>query len=180
MLIDADLRNPGLTRMLKTPPQHGLVEAVLGDVPWASAVRVDSRTKLAILPVVSNDNLMHTSELLASQGMFNLMENARKMFDYIVVDLAPLGPVIDAKAFAPQVDGFLFVTEWGQTPTNMVRDIVNAEPQIKQKILGVILNKTDMTELAKFSNFGGTERYHHKYVSYYTEEIPPKRQSAEA
>jgi succinoglycan biosynthesis transport protein ExoP len=179
LLIDADLRNPGLTRMLKTPPQHGLVEAVLGEVPWASAVRVDSRTKLAILPVVSNDNLMHTSELLASQGMFNLMEHARKMFDYIVVDLAPLGPVIDAKAFAPQVDGFLFVTEWGQTPTSMVRDIVNAEPQIKQKILGVILNKTDMTELAKFSNFGATERYHHKYVSYYTEEIPPKRQSAE-
>lgn len=180
LLIDADLRNPGLTQMLKSPPQQGLVEAVLGEVPWASAVKVDSRTKLAILPVVTNDHLMHTSELLASQGMFNLMENARKMFDYIVVDLAPLGPVVDAKAFAPQVDGFLFVTEWGQTPTSIVRDIVNAEPQIKQKILGVILNKTDMAELGKFSNFGGTERYHHKYVSYYTEEVPQKRQAAEA
>jgi succinoglycan biosynthesis transport protein ExoP len=180
LLIDADLRNPGLTRMLKTPPQHGLVEAVLGDVPWASAVKVDPVTKLAILPVLPNDHLMHTSELLASQGMFNLMENARKMFDYIVVDLAPLGPVIDAKAFAPQVDGFLFVAEWGATPTNVVRDILNAEPQIKSKILGVILNKTDMTELGKFTNFGGAERYRQKYVSYYTDETPKVREPADA
>jgi succinoglycan biosynthesis transport protein ExoP len=179
LLIDADLRNPGLTRMLKTPPQYGLVEAVLGDVPWASAVKVDPVTKLAILPVLPNDHLMHTSELLASQGMFNLMENARKMFDYIVVDLAPLGPVIDAKAFAPQVDGFLFVAEWGSTPTNVVRDILNAEPQIKSKILGVILNKTDMTELGKFTNFGGAERYRQKYVSYYTDETPKAREPAE-
>jgi succinoglycan biosynthesis transport protein ExoP len=180
LLIDADLRNPGLTRMLKTPPQHGLVEAVLGEVPWASAVKVDPATKLAILPVLPNDNLMHTSELLASQGMFNLMENARKMFDYIIVDLAPLGPVIDAKAFAPQVDGFLFVTEWGATPTNVVRDVLNADPQIKQKILGVILNKTDMTELGKFTSFGATERYRNKYASYYTEESPRKREPAKA
>jgi succinoglycan biosynthesis transport protein ExoP len=180
LLIDADLRNPGLTRMLKKPPQAGLVEAVLGEVPWASAVKVDPATKLAILPVLSNDHLMHTSELLASQGMFNLMENARKMFDYIVVDLAPLGPVIDAKAFAPQVDGFLFVAEWGSTPTNVVRDVLNAEPQIKQKILGVILNKTDMAELGKFTSFGGTERYRQKYASYYTEETPKVRQPAEA
>jgi polysaccharide biosynthesis transport protein len=78
------------------------------------------------------------------------------------------------------VDGFLFVTEWGQTPTSVVRDILNAEPQIKQKILGVILNKTDMTELGKFSNFGGTERYRQKYVSYYTDEMPKKPAPAEA
>lgn len=180
LLIDADLRNPGLTRMLKTPPTKGLVEAVLGEVPWAGAVKVDQATKLAILPVMPNDNLMHTSELLSSQGMFNLMENARKMFDYIVVDLAPLGPVIDAKAFAPQVDGFLFVTEWGSTPTNVVRDILNAEPQIKSKILGVILNKTDMTELAKFTNFGATERYRQSYASYYTSETRKVQQPAEA
>jgi succinoglycan biosynthesis transport protein ExoP len=169
LLIDADLRNPGLTRMLRTPPQYGLVEAVLGEVPWASAVKVDPTTKLAILPVLSNDNLMHTSELLASQGMFNLMENARKMFDYIIVDLAPLGPVIDAKAFAPQVDGFLFVTEWGATPTNVVRDILNADPQIKSK-----------TELGKFTSFGATERYRNKYASYYVEESPKAKAPAKA
>ncbi|WFU12445.1 polysaccharide biosynthesis tyrosine autokinase (plasmid) [Rhizobium sp. CB3090] len=172
LLIDADLRNPGLSRMLKSPPQTGLIEAALGEVPWASAVRVDPRTKLAILPVVLRDHLLHTSELLSSQGMLNLMESARKMFDYIVVDLAPLGPVVDAKAFAPQVDAFLLVAEWGATPTNLVRDLLEQEPQINSRVLGVILNKTDMSELSRYSDFGGTERYRQKYTSYYTEERP--------
>lgn len=172
LLIDADLRNPGLSRTLKSPPQAGLIEAVLGEVPWTNAVKVDPRTKLAILPVAMRDQLLHTSELLSSPGMQQLMENARKMFDYIVVDLAPLGPVIDAKAFAPQVDAFLLVTEWGATPTNLVRDILEQEPQINSRILGVILNKTDMSELPRYSDFGGTERYRQKYVSYYTEAQP--------
>ncbi|RKD72563.1 succinoglycan biosynthesis transport protein ExoP [Rhizobium sp. WW_1] len=172
LLIDADLRNPGLSRTLKTPPQAGLIEAVLGEVPWTNVVKVDPRTKLAILPVAVRDQLLHTSELLSSQGMQQLMENARKMFDYIIVDLAPLGPVIDAKAFAPQVDAFLLVTEWGATPTNLVRHVLEQEPQINSRVLGVILNKTDMSELPRYSDFGGTERYRQKYVSYYTEAQP--------
>jgi succinoglycan biosynthesis transport protein ExoP len=172
LLIDADLRNPGLSRTLKTPPQAGLIEAVLGEVPWTNVVKVDPRTKLAILPVAMRDQLLHTSELLSSPGMQQLMENARKMFDYIIVDLAPLGPVIDAKAFAPQVDAFLLVTEWGATPTNLVRHVLEQEPQINSRILGVILNKTDMSELPRYSDFGGTERYRQKYVSYYTEAQP--------
>lgn len=175
LLIDADLRNPGLTRMLKSPPQVGLVEAALGEVPWASTVKVDPHTKLAILPVVLRDHLLHTSELLSSPGMLSLMENARKMFDYIIVDLAPLAPVIDAKAFAPQIDAFIFVAEWGGTPIGMVKDLLEQEPQINSKILGVILNKTDMSELSRYSDFGGTERYRQKYVSYYTHETPPPK-----
>ncbi|TCL71124.1 polysaccharide biosynthesis tyrosine autokinase [Rhizobium sp. BK251] len=174
LLIDADLRNPGLTRMLKSSPQVGLIEAALGEVPWTSAVKVDQRTKLAILPVVLRDQLAHTSELLSSQGMLNLMESARKMFDYIVVDLAPLAPVIDAKAFSPQVDAFIYVAQWGSTPTSVVKNLLEQEPHINSKILGVILNKTDMSELTRYSEFGGTERYREKYISYYTEPAAPK------
>jgi succinoglycan biosynthesis transport protein ExoP len=53
-----------------------------------------------------------------------------------------------------------------------VRDVLEQEPQINSRILGVILNKTDMSELPRYSDFGGTERYRQKYVSYYTEAQP--------
>lgn len=178
LLIDADLRNPGLTRMLNVPPEQGLIEAVLGEIPWANAVKIDRSTKLAILPVVQRDNFVHTSELLSSPSMAAVMENARKMFDYIIVDLAPLGAVVDAKAFEPQIDGYIMVAEWGVTPTGVVRDILEAEPQIAAKTLGVILNKTDMTALKKYSNFGGTERHRHKYASYYIEDESKVRENA--
>ncbi|QRM57341.1 polysaccharide biosynthesis tyrosine autokinase [Sinorhizobium sp. BG8] len=170
LLIDADLRHPGLSRMLRPSPRTGIIEVVLGEVPWTSAIKFDQQTKLAILPVgltASHEMLHHTDELLASAGMAELIENARKTFDYVIVDLAPLGPVVDAKAFSVHADGFIFVVEWGKTPSRLVRELLEAEPQISSKILGVVLNKTDMTELARYGDFGGSEKYRNHFDKYY-------------
>jgi succinoglycan biosynthesis transport protein ExoP len=131
LLIDGDLRNPGLTRGLPLVPEKGLVEAVVGgDQRWQNTILVDRKTKLAILPAVVRGRLSHTSELISGPGMRDLIEAARQSFDYIIVDLPPLGPVVDAKAFAPLADGFVMVTEWGATPRALVRSALQAEPQI--------------------------------------------------
>ncbi|MGQ3279365.1 MAG: chain-length determining protein, partial [Shinella sp.] len=85
--------------------------------------------------------------------------------------LAPLGPVVDAKAFEPLADGFVFVVEWGKTPSALVRDLLNAENRIEAKVLGVILNKTDMAALPRYSDFGAAEKYRQLYDQYYTESL---------
>jgi succinoglycan biosynthesis transport protein ExoP len=169
LLIDGDLRNPGLSRMLSTEPEQGLVEAIMGEVPWPSAVKVDRKTRLAILPALVRGRISHTSELLSSPGMRKIIENAREKFDYIVVDLPPLAPVVDAKAFAHMADGFIFVTAWGATPRALVRTVVQAEPQIAGKVLGVVLNKTDMKQLGRYGSFGSSEQYIEKYAGYYVD-----------
>lgn len=170
LLIDGDLRNPGLSRMLSTAPEQGLVEAIMGEVPWPSAVKVDRKTRLAILPALVRGRISHTSELLSSQGMRKIIENAREKFDYVVVDLPPLAPVVDAKAFAHMADGFIFVTEWGATPRALVRSVLQAEPQIAAKVLGLILNKTDIKQLGRYGSFGGSEQYIEKYAGYYVDQ----------
>jgi succinoglycan biosynthesis transport protein ExoP len=43
--------------------------------------------------------------------MKNLLDEMRRIFEYVIVDLPPLGPVVDAKAFAPLADGFVMVAE---------------------------------------------------------------------
>ncbi len=170
LLIDGDLRNPGLSRMLSNAPEQGLVEAIMGEVPWPSAVKVDRKTRLAILPAPVRGRISHTSELLSSQGMRKIIENAREKFDYIVVDLPPLAPVVDAKAFAHMADGFVFVTEWGATPRALVRSVLQAEPQIAAKVLGLVLNKTDMKQLGRYGSFGSSEQYIEKYAGYYVDQ----------
>ncbi|WP_027487685.1 polysaccharide biosynthesis tyrosine autokinase [Allorhizobium undicola] len=172
LLIDADLRNPSLSRQLQPAPRVGLVQAVLGETPWQECIKVDQETKLAILPIVPGAaarSLAHTNELIASPGMVSLIEAAKQSFDYVVVDLAPLGPVVDAKAFAPLADGFVFVVEWGKTPTKLVADLLDAEPHISNKVLGVLLNKTDMQMLTRYSDFGGSEKFRKQYNKYYVE-----------
>jgi len=174
LLIDADLRNPGLSRSLSVAPEKGLVEAIVGDHRWQSACLVDRKTRLAIIPAVTRGHPSHTSELISGPGMRDLIAEARKSFDYIVVDLPPLGPVIDVKAFAPLADGLVMVAEWGVTPRTLVRSALNAEPAVAAKVLGLVLNKTDMKKLARYGAFGSAEQYFDRYASYYVDKPETK------
>ncbi|MBZ9710116.1 polysaccharide biosynthesis tyrosine autokinase [Mesorhizobium sp. ESP7-2] len=167
LLIDGDLRNPGLSRSLGMEAEQGLMEAVVSGQTWQSVGKIDRQTKLAIIPAVSRGHFSHTSELLSSAGMRRFIENAKETFEYIVVDLPPLGPVVDAKAFAPLVDGFVLVTEWGRTPRAMVRSMLESEPYVANKIVGAVLNKVDLKKLAKYGSIGASEKFFDKYSTYY-------------
>ncbi|GAA2835668.1 succinoglycan biosynthesis transport protein ExoP [Aminobacter aminovorans] len=167
LLIDADLRNPGLSRSLGIDAEQGLVEAVVNDLGWQAVVKVDRQSKMAIVPAVVRGRFSHTSELLSSAGMRRFIDDAKATFDYIIVDLPPLGPVVDAKAFAPLADGFVLVAEWGATPRPLVRSGLAAEPQIAGKILGLVLNKVDLKKLPRYGAYGGSEQFLERYSSYY-------------
>lgn len=169
LLIDGDLRNPGLSRGLGMEAEQGLMEAVVSGQTWQSVGKIDRQTKLAIVPAVPRGHFSHTSELLSSAGMRRFIENAKETFEYIIVDLPPLGPVVDAKAFAPLADGFVLVTEWGRTPRAMVQSLLHSEPYVANKIVGVVLNKVDLKKLARYGSFGGSEKFFDRYSSYYLE-----------
>ncbi|BCH13338.1 chain-length determining protein [Mesorhizobium sp. L-2-11] len=169
LLVDGDLRNPGLSRSLGMEAEQGLMEAVVSGQAWQSVGKIDRQTKLAIVPAVPRGHFSHTSELLSSAGMRRFIDNAKETFQYIIVDLPPLGPVVDAKAFAPLADGFVLVTEWGRTPRAMVQSILSSESYIANKIVGVVLNKVDLKKLAKYGSIGGSEKFFDRYSSYYLE-----------
>ncbi|MEI9426799.1 MULTISPECIES: polysaccharide biosynthesis tyrosine autokinase [unclassified Mesorhizobium] len=178
LLIDGDLRNPGLSRSLGMEAEQGLMEAVVSGQTWQSVGKIDRQTKLAIIPAVSRGHFSHTSELLSSAGMRRFIENAKETFEYIVVDLPPLGPVVDAKAFAPLVDGFVLVAEWGRTPRAMVRSMLESEPYVANKIVGAVLNKVDLKKLAKYGSFGASEKFFDKYSSYYLDKSEVRSKTA--
>ncbi|WEX08163.1 polysaccharide biosynthesis tyrosine autokinase [Chelativorans sp. AA-79] len=168
LLIDGDLRNPGLSRALGMSSEHGLLEAVMNGHSWRAVAKIDPQTRLAVVPAMVRGQFSHTSELLSSAGMRNFLQEARNSFDYIIVDLPPLGPVIDAKAFAPLADGLIAVIEWGRTPRALVRSVLGSEPVVADRILGVVLNKVNMKTLSRYGGFGSSEKYLGEYVSYYT------------
>lgn len=170
LLIDADLRGRGLTGRLSDASGGGLVEAVAGRQRWQSFVRVDHSAGLAVLPA-GGERTAHTSDLLAGAGMRRLIEEARKIFAYVVVDLPPLGPVIDAKAFEPMADGFIVVTEWGGTPRALLRSTLQAERRIAAKTIGIVLNKADMKKLVRYAPPGGAEAYMGRYAAYYGDRV---------
>jgi succinoglycan biosynthesis transport protein ExoP len=169
LLIDADLRNPGATRVIGRHADEGLVEAVMEGRPVIDLLMMSQKTKLAFLPAVIKRRIPHSSELLASMGMAQLLTTASQNFDYVVLDLPPLGPVVDARAIASRIDGFIFVVEWGRTARKVVRQTMENEPLIMEKCLGVILNKVDSDKMKLYREYGSSEYYSSRYSSYYHE-----------
>ncbi|WP_192847401.1 polysaccharide biosynthesis tyrosine autokinase [Aureimonas sp. AU40] len=168
ILIDGDLRNPGLTRSLATRPETGLVETILdGRGDAAPHLLWDASGRLAVLPAVMKQRISHSSELLSSASMGALMKEARAHFDYVLVDLPPLGAIVDAKAFAHRVDAFVFVVEWGRTARHVVRSILRNNPTVAAKCLGIVLTKSDSSKMKLYRAYGSSEYYSSRYDAYY-------------
>lgn len=169
LLIDADLRNPGATRAIGRHAEQGILEALLEGKPLKDVLLLDSKTKLAFLPAVVKRRVPHSSDLLSSSIMVNLLEELKVHFDYIVLDLPPLGPVVDARAVSPMLDASLAVIEWGRTSRRVVRTTFAVQPELMEKCIGVVLNKVDTEKLKLYRSYGSGEYYYNRYSAYYHE-----------
>ncbi len=171
ILIDGDLRNPGATRAIARHAEAGLLEALLDGGNVQNLLLHNPQTKLSFLPAVVKHRVPHSSELLASPAMRNILTSLSAEADYIIVDLPPLGPVVDARAISNRVDGFIFVTEWGKTARRVVRQVLSTDPYIRDKCLGVILNKVDQERMKLYRAYGSSEYYYSRYSQYYQENV---------
>lgn len=87
--------------------------------------------------------------------MAELLSNLRKVFDYIVLDIAPVVPVVDARAIAHFVDGFLLVVKWRVTSRKMVQEATSMD-NIEHRILGAVLNHVDVKALKDLEAYRGS------------------------
>jgi succinoglycan biosynthesis transport protein ExoP len=168
LLIDADLRNPTLTRSVAPQADAGLAEFVIDNAHLKDLLLFEERTHLAMLPSVMRRDVPLTSELLASHEMAGLLEQAKASFDYVVLDLPPLAPVVDVRAITPYIDGIACVVEWGRTPRATVQSKLNADPSVAKKCLGIILNNADMERMKLYST-DSTDYGDPRYTAYFRE-----------
>ncbi|KRQ01513.1 exopolysaccharide biosynthesis protein [Bradyrhizobium yuanmingense] len=166
ILVDADLRNPSLSRALVPGAKMGLVDVVAQKAQLEDALVVDPETKLSILPAGTTSKLLHTNEILASKAMHTLVNQLRSKFDYVVLDMPPMAPVVDVRVTSSFVDSYVFVVEWGRTNIDVVKHNLNGSPEIHDKLLGVVLNKADTKALARYESYHG-RYYYQKYYSRY-------------
>ena len=141
---------------------------VIGEKTVAEVGYVEPESGLVVIPAVVHRRTTNSSELLSSEAMKRFLRALEQRFDYVFLDLPPVGPVIDVRASADLIDSFLFVVEWGKTERSLVRATLDTEREVYDKCLGVILNKVDE---AKFRLYEGTayrNYYYSKYSKYYT------------
>lgn len=168
IVLDADLRNPSLSRALAPKAKAGLLEVLNGQLALDDAVYVDEGTGLRFLPAVVNSSLGYTNEVLASDTFKNFVDGLREDHDYVIVDFSPIAPVVDVRAATQVVDSFIYVIEWGRTPMNLVQHQLSGFPELYDRLLGVVLNKADVRVLDRYETYYGK----HYYKNYYGGQYP--------
>jgi succinoglycan biosynthesis transport protein ExoP len=166
ILVDCDLRNPSLSRELTPSADVGLLEVAFGGLSVEDVVWIDPATKLAFLPMVAKVRVIHSSDILSSPLTKKLFESLRDRYDYVVVDLSPLAPVVDVRSTTNLVDSYILIVEWGRTKIDVVQHALKGARGVNVGLLGVVLNKADISVLRRYENYRGSFYYNRRYARY--------------
>ena len=153
ILIDCDLRIPSLSRALAPNAKIGLLEVISGRHSISKSVWKEPKTNLVFLPTVKRLPLVHSSEILMAEQMRKVVEELRSTYDYVIVDLPPLTPIVDVRATVPLVDCFVLVVEWAKTKIDVVQHALQTAPNVYENLIGVVLNKTDFKSMARYDSY---------------------------
>jgi len=138
VLIDADLRQPNLHRLMGIPNENGLSDVFRGRVSLQDALRMWRNEKIAVIS--GGAPPPNPAELLASQKMDQILNNLKEITDVVIVDGPPF-LVTDAAVLSSKVDGVLVVARPGYTEQAAAEAMVEQLERSGARVLGVVLNR---------------------------------------
>lgn len=130
LLLDCDMRNPTVHKNFGLSNKLGLSSCISMDTPLSAAVQA---TKV--------DNLYALTSGVIPPNPSELLQEAREIYDYVLIDLPPVLPVADALVLGAVVDGVVLVIESGEVKVDLARDVKKQLQHAGANILGVVLNK---------------------------------------
>lgn len=163
MLVDADMRKSVLVGRYRTGAvKKGLTHCLAGKANYLDVMCETNIKNLYITfsgPVPPNP-----SELLGGEKFSSIVRTLKSSFDYVVMDTPPLGSVIDAAVAARNCDGIVLVVENNAVSYRFVQKVKDQLDRAETRILGVVLNKVDMSGRGYYGHYG---RYYGKYYGKY-------------
>jgi succinoglycan biosynthesis transport protein ExoP len=162
LVIDSDLHLRKLTAALAPNARAGFIDALADPSRLSRIVVRRERSGLDVLPCTSSVRIPNAAELLGSSHMEALLAAARRSYDYIIIEIAPIMSVVDVKTIERFVDAFVFVVEWGNTKRSLVLDALSEADMIRDRLAGVVLNKADPVALQHMESYKG-DKFRHYY-----------------
>ena len=142
LLIDCDMRRPSISEKLSIDKIPGLSNYLSGMSGLNDLFQfcglVDEEEAFHV--ITAGRNPPNPVELLSSEKMEKMLEGLRQRYDYIVLDLPPVGEVSDALAIAKQADGMLLVVRQNYCDRNSLRSAVQQFDFVDARVLGVVYN----------------------------------------
>lgn len=165
LMIDADMRRPRLARYLEMEGMFGLSNYLTSDIPLQQAVFRTEIENLYLMP--SGPQPVDPSGILSSQRMDQLLSEATKRFDVVLVDSPPVLGVADASILVSKVDATIVVLQPRKMPVKALLRTKSIINNVGGQIIGLVMNNVDISADTQY-------QYYTTYYSYYsTDEAAP-------
>jgi succinoglycan biosynthesis transport protein ExoP len=164
LFIDSDLRHTSATNFFGLLKKPGLVDVLLDRTHPEDAIHFNEEAKIWVLP--AGTKTRNPADLLGSNRMKTLLDQCREIFDYVVIDSPPLGPVIDAVVLSQIADSIVYVVRWASTARELVQSSLQRLPE--HKVAGVIFNLINERAAQKYGKYAYQYYYGARsYKKYY-------------
>ena len=174
ILIDFDLRRPGIHKFCNITNEKGLLslinseqtdDAGLEEIAQNTVTQI--HPNLFVLP--SGGRTRAATELLESNGFDRIHRILRKIADVIIIDSPPIGLFPDSLAMARKVEEVLFVTRYGKVSRKIAKSLLESLDETGAKILGVVLNDLPQKKTPGYyySGYYGYGYFRYKYYNKY-------------
>ena len=162
LLVDADLRRPGLHEYFDVPNSPGLSEYLSDGIDLAQLFVKTPIPKLSILPAGTPTN--KATELFASQKMMNLVQELKSRYQdrYIIIDSTPIMSTTEPDILSQQVDSIIFVVRAEKTPREVAQRALLHLDSNKDKIIGTVFNNGNVKIGSHYYGYYGYYDYYGK------------------
>ncbi|HET7694631.1 MAG TPA: polysaccharide biosynthesis tyrosine autokinase [Vicinamibacterales bacterium] len=162
LLIDADMRRPGLHKTLGMENGTGLSHLLTGQARVREAIQRTAEPNLVV--ITAGRTPPNPSELLASERMNGFLQNLQTgPFDWVVIDTPPVLAVTDAVILAPRVSGVVFVIGSEMTRRAHAERAIETLRTSRPRSLTAVLNRVDFNR----NKYYYSRYYGYQYKSYY-------------
>lgn len=166
LLMDADLRKPAVCKTLgiSLEGEKGIYDIVTGNKSFEESVKYIEKYNLYLL--VCSSAVADPSETLASDAMAKIVADAKKNFDYVIIDCPPAGVVADAAIVANYTDTIVFVTAEERVAIPQIEYALSDISTTKADIFGCIYNRAGTGTLKVATEKAGGY-FSNRYGGYY-------------
>jgi polysaccharide biosynthesis transport protein len=162
VLIDADMRRPSLHRQVDSDNQTGLSMLLSGQAHVRDSVLPSGLENLFF--ITSGPIPPAPTELLASHRMKEAIDQARELFDVVIIDCPPVLGLADAPMVAGVVEGVIFIAEADRGRHGGLKSAINRLRSVRANVLGGVLTKFDPVKGGKReSYYYGYSYYNYQY-----------------
>jgi len=142
ILIDCDLRKPTLHKRFKLSNVTGLSDIILAKEKSVIGQKYNENLTVITVGTIPPN----PSEMLGSKYMSILIQNLKKLYDYVILDTPPIQLVTDAQILSAKADGTILVVRAEETKKSSVHNAIDLLRKVNANIIGIVLNGVDIKE----------------------------------